>query len=407
MRQFAIFLSLAVLLGSCDWFNNDEQPSSKEFDTKSLEMLSATDRFGWELLRTLNEKSGEGENVVISSLSVAQALGMTTNGAAGTTLDQMLDVMDFGETDEMNQAFKNIREVLHSADPKVEVEVANSVWYDDDLPAKDSFRSLVEEYYDASYRGVNFDDKEGSKKIINDWVDKKTRGKIPSIIKEVKDNQFMFLVNAVYFLGKWQYKFDEADTKDESFYLSDGSEIQVPMMRQEADLEYYAGNDCRAVKLPYGNGSFYMLVALPSGDMTTDSLIHKMDRQKWSTILNGMNEQGTALFMPRFEIECKYKLKEPLREMGMELPFSRDYADFSNMIEGVPVCIDKVRHKTYIKADEEGTEAAAVTSVGMVVTTIGGGGPMHFRIDRPFLFAIAEEKSGAILFSGKIENPLD
>lgn len=405
MKQFAIFMSLAVLLGSCDWFGNDEKPQSKDFDLKSLEMLSATDRFGWDLLKTVNEESEAHENVVISSLSVAQALGMTTNGAGGATLDQMLEVMDFGETDEMNDAFKNIRAVLHSADPKVEVEIANSVWYKEDLPAKDAFRSIVEDYYDASFRGLDFTDKEGSKKIINDWVNKKTREKIPAIIEEIKDNQFMFLINAVYFLGKWQYQFDKADTKDEPFHLSDGSEIQVPMMNQEADLDYYTGEDLRAVKLPYGKGSFYMLVALPSGEMTADSLVNQMDSQKWSAIVNEMQEQGIALSMPRFEIECKYKLNKPLQSMGMELPFAESGADFTNMIEEVPVCIDEVLHKTYIKADEEGTEAAAATSVGMVITSTDPGGPMSFNIDRPFLFAIAEEKSGAILFSGKIENP--
>ncbi|MFO8001769.1 MAG: serpin family protein, partial [Marinilabilia sp.] len=367
MKHFAIFLSLALLLGSCEWFNNDEEPQSKDFDLKSLEMLSATDRFGWDLLETINQDAEEGENVVISSLSVAQALGMTTNGAAGTTLDQMLSVMDFGEVDEMNEAFKNIREVLQTADPKVDVEIANSVWYREDLPAKDSFRAIVEDYYEASYRGLNFRDKEGSKKIINDWVDKKTRGKIPSIIKEVKDEQFMFLVNAVYFLGKWQYEFDKADTKDEAFNLSDGSEIQVPMMHQEADLQYYDGSDCRAVKLPYGNGRFYMLIALPRGELTADSLVNRMDGQKWTSISDGMQEQGIALAMPRFEIDCKFKLNEPLQNMGMELPFSRMGANFSNMIETHQVCIDEVLHKTYIKADEEGTEAAAATSVGMVV----------------------------------------
>jgi len=405
MKYFAIFLSLPFLLGGCDWFANDEQPQPNSFDIKSLEMLSATDRFGWDLLNTINEDAEEGENVVVSSLSVAQALGMTTNGAAGTTLDQMLEVMDFGEVDEMNHAFKNIRGLLHSADPKVEVEIANSVWYKEDLPAKDSFRALVEDYYDASFRGLDFGDKEGSKKIINDWVNKKTREKIPAIIDEIKDNQFMFLVNAVYFLGKWQYQFDKADTKDEPFHLSDRSELNVPMMNQEADLGYYAGEECRAVKLPYGNGSFYMLVVLPSRDLTADSLVNRMDSQKWSTIVSDIQEQAIALSMPRFEIDCKYKLNEPLQSMGMDLPFSRGEADFTNMIEEVPVCIDEVMHKTYIKVNEEGTEAAAATSVGMVNTSIGTGGPMPFRIDRPFLFAIAEEKSDAILFSGKIENP--
>lgn len=407
MIRTAFFMIFVVLLSSCDLFSNDEElgeePQVKSFEVKSKEVLKSTDKFGWELLKTINQETEQGENLVISSLSVAQALGMTTNGAAGTTLDQMLEVMDFGDVATMNDAFKNIREVLHSVDPEVELEVANSVWYKQDLPAKDSFRENVEHYYNATFRGLDLSDKEGSKKIINDWVNEKTREKIPSIVDEIKDNQFMFLVNAVYFLGKWKYQFDKSVTRDASFYLSDGSRTEVPMMNQESDLDYYQGEECRALKLPYGNGSFYMVIALPNTENGVDQLINDMSTEKWNTVLEGMNEQTLALYMPRFELECKYKLNGTLVDMGMELPFSPYGADFSNMIDA-QVNIDEVMHKTYIKADEEGTEAAAATSVGMVVTSVGEG-PVTFRVDRPFLFAIAEEESGAILFSGKIENP--
>jgi serpin B len=394
---------IALLVG-CSWFNNDEEPVKKELELKSLEVLEATDRFGWDLLESVNSEAKEGENVVISSLSVAQALGMTTNGAAGETLDQMLEVMDFGNVETMNQAFGNIREVLHSADSKVDVEVANSVWYLESLPAKKEFGDVVEKYYGAAFRGVDFSDKEGVKKLINGWVKDKTRGKIPTIIDEISDQQYMFLVNAVYFLGKWEYRFDNSDTRDEDFYLSDGSVVKVPMMNQEEGLEYFSDAELQAVKLPYGDGSFYMIVALPKDERTVNQLINNMTTGKWASILGNMNEQNLKLFMPRFEVECKYLLNQPLMDMGLELPFSSSKADFSNMIDA-PVFISKVNHKTYIKVDEEGTEAAAATSVGMEVTSVGPEIPV-FRIDQPFFFAIAEEKSGAILFSGKIENPL-
>ena len=405
MKHIISFLILTALLTGCSLFDNNEEPKKKEFDLKSLEVLSATDRFGWDLFKTVNSDADPGKNVVISSLSVAQALGMTTNGAAGETLDQMLAVMDFGDVTTMNEAFKNIREVLHSADSKVEIEVANSVWYKESLPAKKSFSETVKEYYGAAFRGVDFSDKEGAKELINGWVNEKTRGKIPEIIDEISDQQYMFLVNAVYFLGKWQFQFQESATKDESFKLSDGSTVQVPMMNQEQDLPYYADEELRAVKLPYGNGSFYMIVALPSGEASVNDLVNNMTSEKWASILENMNEQSIGLFMPRFEVECKYFLNDPLITMGMELPFSEFDADFSNMIDA-PVFISKVNHKTYIKVDEEGTEAAAATSVGMEFTSVNPG-PMVFRVDRPFFFAIAEKESGAILFSGKIENPLE
>jgi len=398
------FVIIISLLSGCSWFNNDEEPVKKELELKSFRVLEATDRFGWELLQTVNAETDPGENVVISSLSVAQALGMTSNGACGKTLDQMLEVMDFGDVETMNDAFKNIREVLHTADSKVNVEVANSVWYLESLPAKEDFGQTVEEYYDAVFRGVDFSDKENAKNLINEWVENKTRDKIPTIIDEISDQQYMFLVNAVYFLGKWQYRFDKSDTRDEDFYMSDGSVVQVPMMNQEQDLKSFSDAELQAVKLPYGDGSFYMIVALPQGETTVNQMINDMTPQRWSSILETMNERNLKLFMPRFELECKYVLNQPLMDMGMELPFSSSIADFSNMIDA-QVFIGQVNHKTYIKVDEEGTEAAAATSVGMEITSVGPDIP-EFRIDRPFFFAIAEEKSGAILFSGKIENPL-
>jgi serpin B len=404
MIRNVFLLVLVVLVSSCDLFNNDEEPHPQGFDLKSLEVLTATDSFGWKLLQSVNQASDRHENVVISPLSVAQALGMTANGADGETLRQMLDVIGADDLNMMNDAFKNIRDVLHTADSDVNIDIANSVWYHKDLPSIETFRQTVEQYYDASFRGLNFSDKENSKNIINDWVSNKTREKIPSIIDEIKDSQYMFLVNAVYFLGKWQYQFDKYNTREESFYLSDGSDVQVSMMNQEADLQFYSGDDCRAVKLPYGNGAFYMVVVLPGSDDNVDQFIREMNSEKWNSVLNGMQEQALALYIPRFETSYDVELNSPLIEMGMELPFS-DFADFSSMIANTPVKIDEVKHKTYIKVEEEGTEAAAATSVGMVVTSIGFG-PLQFRVDRPFFFAIAEEKTGAILFSGKIENPV-
>lgn len=403
IRFFIPILMIAAFAG-CSLFDNDEEPVEKDFDLKSLEVLEATDRFGWELLESVNSDAKAGENVVISSLSVAQALGMTTNGADGETLNQMLKVMDFGEVETMNTAFKNIREVLESADSKVDIEVANSVWYKESLPAKKEFGEVVEKYYDAAFRGVDFSDKEGAKDLINGWVNDKTRGKIPTIIDGISDQQYMFLVNAVYFLGKWQYQFDKSDTRDQDFYLSDGSVVLVPMMNQELEIKYFSDAELRAVKMPYGDGSFYMIVTLPEGDVTVDQMIENMTTEKWASISENMSKRNLKLFMPRFEVECKYLLNSNLISMGMELPFSPVNADFSNMIDA-PVFISKVNHKTYIKVDEEGTEAAAATSVGMVVTSVGPELP-EFRVDRPFFFVIAEEKSGAILFSGKIENPL-
>ncbi|MGQ1891677.1 serpin family protein [Thermophagus sp. OGC60D27] len=404
MERILSFMIFVILLTGCSWFNNDEEPESPVFDLKSLEVLSATDRFGWELLKTVNEEAKPGENVVISSLSVAQALGMTTNGAAGETLEQMLEVLDFGDVSAMNDAFRDVRDVLSSSDSQVNIEVANSVWYLESLPAKKSFEDTVETYYDAVFKGVDFSDSEKAKEMINGWVDEKTRGKIPTIIDQISDQQYMFLINAVYFLGKWKYQFDESATKNENFYLSDGSVIEVPMMNMEQTLPYYGDNGLRAVRLPYGNGSFNMILIQSVEDADVDQLIENMDVGKWEAIVDNMHEQTIALFLPRFEVACKYELNDVLKNMGMELPFDASQANFSNMVDA-PVYISEVNHKTYLKVDEEGTEAAAVTSVGMELTSVSPESTVTMKFDRPFFFAITEEKSGAILFSGKIENP--
>ncbi|WP_462319088.1 serpin family protein, partial [Marinilabilia sp.] len=233
MKLTLIFAIMISFLSGCNQSESNEKPSKKELELKSKNVLEATDRFGWELLQTVNGETEPGKNVVISSLSVAQALGMTTNGAANETLNQMLEVMDFGEVSEMNDAFQNIREVLQTADPKVQVDIANSVWYRQGMPAKESFGEALERYYDAVFREVDFSRKQEAKDLINGWVNDKTRGKIPTIVDEIQDAQFMFLINAVYFLGKWQYEFDKSATQDDDFTLSDGSTIQVPMMNQE------------------------------------------------------------------------------------------------------------------------------------------------------------------------------
>ncbi|SFD77700.1 serpin family protein [Thermophagus xiamenensis] len=406
MERLLFVLNLILILSGCCWFNNDEGPEQKVFDLKSLEVLSATDRFGWELLKAVNEETKPGENVIISSLSVAQALGMTTNGAAGETLEQMLEVLDFGEVATMNEAFRNVRDVLSMTDPKVEIEVANSVWYLESLPAKQSFKDTVEAYYDAVFKGVDFSDSDKAKEMINGWVDEKTRGKIPTIIDQISDQQYMFLVNAVYFLGKWKYQFDETATINDNFYLSDGSAIEVPMMNMKQTFPYYSDNALRAVRLPYGNGSFNMILIQPLEDVDVDQLIENMDVGKWEAIVNNMHEQNIALFLPRFEVACKYELNAALKNMGMELPFSALQANFSNMIDA-QVYISEVNHKTYLKVDEEGTEAAAVTSVGMELTSVSPESTVTMKFDRPFFFAITEKNSGAVLFSGKIENPLE
>jgi len=219
----------------------------------------------------------------------------------------------------------------------------------------------------------------------------------------------MFLINAIYFKGTWTYEFEPEDTEDDVFTLLNGSGVPCRMMEQEADLLYLSTDKFRMVDLPYGDGLFSMTVILPSPDVTVDSVVALLTPENWAVWVSGLDTAGIRLQLPKLKIEYGRELKDVLKALGMGIAFYESLeADFSRMIEppGL-VYIDKVKHKTFIQVDEEGTEAAAATVVVINYRGAGGGGePLLFRVDRPFIFVIRERTSGALLFMGKIVEPV-
>jgi serpin B len=373
------------------------------------QLVESSNTFGFELLKEVVKQDGD-KNIFISPLSVSMALGMTLNGTDGDTYEAMKQTLELAglAEQEINKSYESLIHLLRGLDPEVIFQIANSIWYKQGFPVKQSFLDTCQQYFDAVVEGLDFSDP-SAVDTINAWVDESTNGKIEEIVDPPIDPlTVMFLINAIYFKGTWKYEFDEQDTRSETFYLLDGSEVQCQMMRQEATLAYYKNADFQAVDLPYGNGKYSMTVLLPAQDKNIDDLIAELNDSNWNGWMANLVERDLALYLPKFTLEYDLLMNDVLKAMGMEVAFSRSQANFGRMynadqVEG-NVYIGKVKHKTFVEVNEEGTEAAAVTSVEIMVESVGPS-LTTMRVDWPFIFVIRENHSGSILFAGKIIDP--
>ncbi len=380
-----------------------EPKEVRELTQIEKNVVSSSEEFGLNLFRKINEFEGD-KNIFISPLSISMALGMALNGAAGETYTAMQSTLELSSlsSQEINEAYKSLIELLTQIDPKVQFQIANSIWYKNTITFEKQFIDLNKTYFNAEVEGLNFSD-QNSVKTINSWVDKSTNGKIKSILEKIPDEAIMYLINAIYFKGTWQYEFKKSETIDDLFTLSNGKKVNCEMMVQTNDkFRYFSNSNFQAVDLRYGSGDFSMTIFLPNWDKTEDVILEQLNKENWNLWINSFTESQGTIQLPKFELEYKYNLNDVLKALGMEISFSEN-ADFTNLYKPGGVFISNVEHKTYVKVDEEGTEAAAVTSVEFGATSIGGGFVM--RMDRPFIYIIRESNSGSILFMGKIVKP--
>jgi len=406
MRNINIIILVLFMISLCGCTKSPNEPTSiRELTSLEKSIVDSDNRFGLKLFQEI-VKVQKDSNVFISPLSVSMALGMTLNGANGTTREAMINTLELaGLTDQqINESYQSLMELLVGLDPKVKFQIANSIWYRNDHVFEELFFNQCKQYFDAEVAGLDFSDPT-SKDIINAWVDENTNGKIKEIVKRINPNNVMFLINAIYFKGMWTYQFDESGTYDDQFYLPDNSTVPCKMMAQKEEYPYFANDQFQAVDLPYGDGLYSMVIILPNLNVNIDDLIITMDQSAWNEWLSKFEKQEGNIFLPRFKLEYKIKLNDVLKALGMEIAFSDLYADFTRMYRPGGLYIDEVNHKTFVEVNEEGTEAAAVTSV--VISERSGGGLEGFvmHINRPFIFAIRENHSGTILFVGKIVDP--
>ena len=396
-------LWLTAMLFALPWRTANAQPGA----TPPTEMASAINDFGLRLLRTLTD--GSDANVMVSPLSVSLALAMTYNGAAGTTRTAMAETLGITaiSVEQFNRSNRSLLEGIQKADPAVQIEIANALWLQSGFPIDPGFMRLSHDFFDAAPESLDFaGNPQQAARHINDWVKQRTQGKIPEIIKDLSRSTVLVLTDAVYFKGRWTVPFDQKETKPRSFHLPGGRSVTVPMMAQRGEYRYLDTDSFQAIRLPYGHDQFAMYIFLPRQSSGLADLLRSFDQQHWNQWLTELHTDKGQIALPRFELTYGRKLNDALTAMGMGVAFGPE-ADFSR-IHPPPgrLRINDVEHKTYIKVDEEGTEAAAATSVGIVALSVRAMPPFEMIVDHPFFCAIVEQHSGAMLFAGVVTNPI-
>ena len=305
--------------------------------------------------------------------------------------------------EQVNQAFHNLVAYLLSLDPDVTLEIANSIWHERSRRFHEEFISHNRDFFDAEVTGLDFGDP-GTVDRINGWVNDKTHGKIKDIVTPPIDRDMvMFLLNAIYFKGSWTNEFDPEHTSDDFFHPRNGESQAVKMMYRKQEFHYYEDSAVQVVELPYGGKRFAMTVILPRPDLDIDQLVRQLETTQLNRWLGYLPERDGRLYLPRFKLEYEETLNDILISLGMTKAFLPFQADFSGMSDDT-LFIDEVKHKSYVEVNEEGTEAAAVTSVGMALASavMEELPPFEMRVDRPFVFVIHEKVSHSTLFVGKV-----
>jgi serpin B len=330
---------------------------------------------------------------------------MTYNGSATTTREAMEATLKLeGLTEEeINDGYKSIIDQLLDLDPRVIMQIANSIWYREGFQVEEEFINTNKEHFYAVVRSLDFSQPDAVD-IINQWVSDHTNELIEEIIDMIPAEAVMYLINAIYFKGTWTYEFDPEDTRPELFYPASGASFQAAAMYQETKLNYFSNNLFQLVELPYGDQKYSMLVFLPSGEHSCSDILAELNNDNWNNWTNNLAETNIYLQLPKFKFETFKLLNEPLSRMGMEIAFTGS-ADFTRINQAGNLFISRVLHKTYIDVNEEGTEAAAVTAVEISLTSAGGSHLTHFIADKPFLFVIRENSTGSILFMGRLSQP--
>jgi serine protease inhibitor len=391
-----------ALLTACQETSAPKPPAKLEALPRQLsvaeqKIIAGNNAFAFDLLKTLN-KTQQSDNVFVSPISASMALGMTLNGANGTTFDAMRHALrlDNASRDEINAGYKSLIALLRGLDKSVDFRIANSLWYKKTFPFKSAFIDQTRSSFDAEINPADFENRDATLSAINSWVSDATNRKIPKIIDAIDPDEVMFLINAMYFKGSWTDQFDKSKTSNAPFHLLDGSMATVPMMTRDGLIRSAFTTDYTMIDLTYGNSAFTMTILLPREGLNVNAVAESLTQDTWNALDQLAHESERPLYLPRFKLSWERKLNDDLSAMGMAIAFG-DGADFSNA-SSVALELSRVVQKTFVDVNEEGTEAAAATLVGAVPTSA----PMPLRVDRPFIFAIRERLSGTILFMGKI-----
>jgi serpin B len=381
--------------------------------TASMGPLSAANgRFAIDLYREL-ERGTDG-NLFLSPYSISAALAMTWAGARGQTAGEMAHVLHFaGPPEKIHSAMHELRDTLETAASKdsIDLSVANRLWGDRSKTFHPDFLDETKRDYGAGLEQVDFlGDADRSRQTINRWVEDRTHGRITDLLAEgsVTDLTRLVLTNAIYFKGRWEKPFEKTRTKNEPFHTSPTKDVTAPMMHASLRARFAKAGEAGLLLLPYRGDHLSMAILLPDRVDGIAAIEKRLTWQKLDAWIGNASFTEVVLSMPRFRTTSEFSLGETLMKMGMASAFDPARADFSGMDGARDLFISLVVHKAFVEVGEEGTEAAAATGVGMLTSDYKASKPepVRFIVDHPFLFLIRDNASGAILFMGRIMNPL-
>lgn len=397
-----IFLPLlAVLLAACqsDDVVRENAPDIRGLSAAETQITTSSNNFAFNLFKRIQKE--EAANSFISPFSVSTALAMTLNGAGSETQQSILGVVDYGafSAAEVNEAYLEIFSMLLSMDSKVDLGIANSVWHTNQYHVKNSFSEIIKDYYDGTIQALDFTKAQQSKDAINGWVAQKTNNRIKNLIEDIDPHQVMFLVNAIYFKGEWTHRFDKGKTAEATFTTPAGSTTADIMHSDGVKMNLYSNSEMQLIDIPYGNEQFSLTVLMPHEPTNLQAFINTLNAEDLAYWLSQAHSDTLALNLPKFKMEWKSDLKKTLVSMGMKMQ------DLPNLFEEtLPLEISAVIHQSFLDVNEEGSEAAAATAVGVVLTSVGQE-PPNITINKSFVFMIREKHTGAILFMGQLVDP--
>ncbi len=407
MKNLIPFLIIILLGVAC----NDEQsptvnPNIEEQGDLS-DLTKSNLQFSFDLFKEVESSADENANVLISPLSIEIALYMLLNGADNNTLEEIRSAMNLDQfyPNGINARYPELLAILESNDPSLNLNISNAMFWDPiGINVEENYKDIIANNYHGSLFELDFNNVEQSLQLINNWADNTTNGRIKEVLTDISADEVLFLLNALYFIGDWKFGFAEESTQDMTFTLSNGNEIQTPIMFTDNVFKSIVNEVYSAVELDFKGEEYSMTFVMPNENNINDYINETLNsdfKSLYDQINTDLEEQRIFLNLPKFEVKNKIQLKEILKTLGINEAFSST-ADLSKMgTSGGNLFVTRVIHDAFLKIDEKGAEGAAVTTIGVGVTSL----PPVVSFDKPFLYWIKHKETDTMVFMGKMENP--
>lgn len=381
-----------LMLGSCS-----KPPTiTDESELFRQKLIQANNAFSIELLQHANQDT-DTANLVLSPFSLSVGLSVLANGAEGATRDAIMQTMEtegLSLTD-INQTYKALMAELANSDPQIDLSFANSIWIKNGVPVKTVFEQINQLYYQIGLEQIDFSSP-AAIQTINEWISNATGGNIEGIIDQLMEGEGIYVINSLWFNGRFKQAFDSTLTTQQPFYVGNAQTVPVTMMAGRGmKYGYYGDNEVKIADLPYENGMFSFTIIMPADLSNIHELISNLSVSRWNTWMNGLSyDQSPNLYLPKFDVEYNSFLRSLLTDMGMSIAFEDGACDFSNMTD-VALTISDLKHKTSLSIKEDGV----IPTEPYIATA------STFSVNKPFVVAVREKESGRVLMIGKIMNP--